>query len=95
MSIVINIPSLKKPKRCIDCPLLYHIEEDYDHYDHYECVIECFELNNRSNIGFPNTPIFFEEAYEKIVLDCPIKDYSINPPKETDEFELIEDYYNE
>jgi len=30
------------------------------------------------------------------VLDsCPIKDYPIKPNKEADEFELIEDYYNE
>lgn len=30
------------------------------------------------------------------VLDsCPIEDYPIKPNKEADEFELIEDYYNE
>ncbi len=91
MSIIINIPSLKKPKRCLYCPLLRHIEEDYYHFDHYECVIE-----NWFDINIKNTPISFEEAYEKIVLDsCPIGDYPIKPKKETDEFELIEDYYNE
>lgn len=35
------------------------------------------------------------DIYGGVLDSCPIGDYPIKPNKETDEIELIEDYYNE
>lgn len=89
MSIIINIPSLKKPKKCVKCPFLNHIEEDYDHYDFYVCPLEYWEKS------ITKTPLSLNDINDGVLDSCPIGDYPIKPNKETDEIELIEDYYNE
>lgn len=89
MSVIIDIPSLKKPKRCIGCPLSYYVEEDYDHFEFYVCQVEDWKES------CTKTPISLQDAKTKILDSCPIKDYPIKPIKEEDEFELIEEYYNE
>lgn len=88
MSIVINVPSLKKPERCIDCPLVYYYQEDYDHFEHYVCQVEHWKKN------CTKTPISPKDAKTKILDSCPVKDYPIQYHKETDDIELIEEYYN-
>lgn len=89
MSIIINVPFLKKPKKCLDCPFLQHIEEDYDHFDFYICPLEYWKQS------ITKTPMSLNDIYGGVLDSCPIGDYPIKPKKETDEFELIEDYYNE
>lgn len=83
MSIIINIPFLKKPKKCVDCPFIQYKEENDDHFDFYICPLEETAAMSLNNI------------YDGVLDSCPIEDYPIKPKKETDEFELIEDYYNE
>lgn len=41
------------------------------------------------------TPMSLNDINSGVLDSCPIEDYPIESNKETDEFELIEDYYNE
>lgn len=71
MSIIINIPSLKKPKRCIDCPFIQHIEENYDHFDFYICPLEHLEKS------IAKTPMSLNNVYDGVLDSCPIDNYPI------------------
>ena len=68
MSIIINIPQLKKPDRCLDCPLLHHIEEDYDHFDFYVCPFEYYKQS------ITKTPMSLNDIYDGVLESCPIQD---------------------
>lgn len=68
MSILINIPDLKKPTKCVGCPLLHHVEENYDHYDFYVCMVEGWNKN------IIKTPMSINDIYDKVLDSCPIKE---------------------
>lgn len=65
MSIIINIPILKKPDRCLDCPLLHHIEEDYDLYI---CPLESYKQS------ITKTLMSLNDIYNEVLDSCPIEE---------------------
>lgn len=68
MSIIIDIPNLKKPDRCLECPLLHHIEEDYDHFDFYICPLDYYKQS------VTKTPMSLDDIHDGVLESCPIQD---------------------
>lgn len=70
MSILINIPDLKKPQNCAECPFHFHQEEDHDHYEFYQCIFEHW------NESCTKTPMSKEDIKKGVLDSCPIKEYN-------------------
>lgn len=68
MSIIVDIPNLKKPERCRDCPFLNYIEEDYDHFEFYTCPFEYYKQS------ITKTPLSLDNIYDGVLDCCPVKE---------------------
>lgn len=66
MSIIINIPQLKKPDRCLECPVCEQqvIEGDYNFYI---CPFEYYKQ------GAIKTPMSLDDIYDGVLESCPIQ----------------------
>lgn len=40
MSIIVDIPWLKKPEVCYGCPFLQYVEGEDDSFDFYMCIFD-------------------------------------------------------
>lgn len=70
MSVVIDIPNLKKPSSCIDCPFHFYQEEDEDHFSFYQCIFEHFKES------YAKTPMSKTFVKYHVLDSCPIREYN-------------------